>query len=268
MLSLIFSLLLSASLKTQAAAHMTEARFRELTQEVWTANGEALNHASPNGYSFKLDWQTTKMNGFASNIDGKGEVSLKGGVARHPLITEDGFRAYACHEVAHITGGEPRRRTGLAIYHNLSVECQADYGAAACLRRVFSNQDNVAAVAAMKKVPEVVLRKCREEFSTVNEVAICVRTAMAGYSFVNAFSTDRATEDRKRSPSAALDFAKPDKSKVASTLESYGSPQCRLDSIFQGALGGDRPACWYHTPRAQDKPKPLENHEEPADAAT
>jgi hypothetical protein len=243
-LFLIIGTILSTSLLAWTEVSMTESRFNQIIDEVSNANRNVLLRSSPKGSVFQRDWSQDKMNGHASNINGQAQIVLKGGVARHRAMTEDGFRAYICHEVGHVAGGPPQRKTGLAIYHNLSVECQADYYATSqCLRRVFAKNDNLSIVAKMN-VPANVGAKCALAHSTPEKKALCIRSAMAGFSFINSFQTQRneAGEGQEK----AIDFSTPDTSKVAATLESYPSRQCRLDTLFQGALGGERPACWYN----------------------
>jgi hypothetical protein len=241
---ILFGAIFSASRFAWTDVSMTESRFNQIIDEVSNSNRNALLISSPKGSVFQRDWSQDKMNGHASNIHGQAQIVLKGGVARHQAMTEDGFRAYICHEVGHVAGGPPQRKTGLAIYHNLSVECQADfYATSQCLRRVFAKNDNISIVAKMN-VPPSVAAKCALAHSTPEKKALCIRSAMAGFSFINAFQTQRneAGEHQEK----AIDFSTPDSSKVAATLESYPSRQCRLDTLFQGALGGERPACWYN----------------------
>jgi hypothetical protein len=242
--------LLFASPISFADPAMTEKRFHELIDEVFAHHRNIILKAAPKGTEIRRDWAQDKVNGFASNIDGLAKITLKGGVARLPGITEDGFRAYFCHEIGHIIGGEPRKSQGLPIYHNLSVEGQCDYHAGKeCLRRVFTGKDNVAAIAGLN-VPKELRAKCTDAYpGEQDEVAMCIRIAMAGYSMISSLD-----EDRQGKPSS-ISFATPEVRRAQHTLESYGSAQCRLDTFLSGATGSARPNCWYHdrAPTKQDR---------------
>ena len=62
-----------------------------------------------------------------------------GGLARHKLVTPDGFALVACHEMGHHLGGAPRRG-GWA-----SNEGQSDYYATTkCARRIWAEDNNAA----------------------------------------------------------------------------------------------------------------------------
>ena len=120
-------------------------------------------------------------------------------------------------------------------------------------------EDNQSIVANMN-VPEYVKTKCEESFASENEIALCMRTAMAGKSLAKLLGSGRS-----------VDFKTPDSTVVDRTNDRHPQSQCRLDTYFQGALcdrgidegvsnkdpnkgvctrrsnyeTGIRPLCWY-----------------------
>lgn len=189
-------------------------------------------------------------------------LNLYGGMARHPLITPDGYASVVCHEIGHHIGGAPKK-----IIHDkkiwASTEGQSDYFATLkCLRKVFRKDDNKKIIEAMH-VPSKVRSSCEEAFPTKWEHALCIRISMAGLSISNVMAQSRELP--------LTDFETPDQTMVDTTTNYHPVPQCRLDTYFQGAIcevssrkdvsqknevtgtchkklkheNGLRPACWY-----------------------
>lgn len=192
--------------------------------------------------------------------NGNWRVTMTGGFARHPLITDDGFLMALCHEIGHHLGGTPRYENNKSW---AATEGQADYFASLkCFKRLIENDDNIAIVSEMKIDSSVTLR-CQNIYKSPTEVAICQRTALAGFSVANFIAS--------RSDTPIIKFETPDQSTVAKTIESGPKPQCRLDTFYQGTLCnvsideelssdnprigtcnlkdghafGYRPQCWY-----------------------
>lgn len=155
-------------------------------------------------------------------------------------LTMDGFQLLVCHELGHLLGGKPRKPAPLEWDGELdedgqlflSAEGQADYYAGfECLKRVLKSASIVNEKPELKVSP-VVKEKCQQLRPEDSE--ICERVAMAGLSFLNL------TMD------FPIAFETPSTEKVSETIvSSYPSRQCRLDTIFAGALGMDRPKCWF-----------------------
>jgi hypothetical protein len=189
-------------------------------------------------------------------------INLYGGFARHPYISEDGYALVICHEIGHHIGGAPKKIIkDMPIW--ASTEGQSDYFATLkCLRKVFVSDDNIDVVSKLE-VPEKVKEDCEKSFPTDWEVALCIRTSLAGLSVakVNA-------DSRKVDPP---EFTTPDQTLVEATSNNHPVPQCRLDTYFAGSvcevpstyyvsqkdevqgtchrknkmLTGLRPGCWF-----------------------
>ncbi len=177
---------------------------------------------------FQRDWKRAEVNAYAM-VTKKGEqlVVLNGGLARHPSITEEGFLLIGCHEVGHHYGGAPRR-TGLTRDKWASVEGQADYYASLkCLRQVWKDEDNEAAIG-LRTVDPMVEAECSRQFPDALDRNICRRASFATLSLTRLFAT-LASE-----PLPAFDT--PDRSRVDQTFETHPKAQCRMDTLFQASL--------------------------------
>jgi len=176
----------------------------------------------------KKKWINGEVNAYASKKNKKFYVTMYGGLARHKVVTEDAFALVVCHEFGHHLGGAPRFHAVQRGW-NASVEGQADYfGAQKCFKRVFATDDNLQIISQMN-VPKVVNQQCQEVYSTNNDVALCQRVAMAGYSLASLFRI-------MRNIAKPLSFSTPDMNVVHRTFHLHPKSQCRLDTYLQGAL--------------------------------
>ena len=152
-------------------------------------------------------WEDSTVNAYAERDGKKYIVAMFGGLARHPLISVDGFSLVLCHEVGHHLGGAPKYAEQLPEGAFMSNEGQADYfGNLKCLRRFAEKDDNEKIVAALK-VPPPVERLCSKSFSNRNDYLICQRNAMAGFNLSKVLADVSAkTGDVVKEPT----FATPD----------------------------------------------------------
>lgn len=193
-------------------------------------------------------------------------VVMFGGLARHPLMTPEGFILVACHEIGHHLAGYPR-------YGNNSTwaatEGQSDYFATAkCARKVFKAIGSNAVWAQRANVSFDVRNACARTFgATSEEGGICMRSSMAGLALARVLAS--LNSDPK-----LINFPNVDKNIVTQTFEGHPAAQCRLDTYVagsvcrvsetvdfsptdprKGACGvgkvestGYRPRCWYRPP--------------------
>ena len=211
----------------------------------------------------KWDDPTVNAGTYREDTSSNWYVNLYGGYARHPLLTPDGFSLVVCHEIGHHIGGAPKKDVNYGNPWWSSTEGQADYFATLkCLRRVFSDENNIQVVASMD-VPNSIRSQCKMSFEQDWEAAICMRTSMAGLSVANvAANTLRVPE---------VNFNTPDPNIAEYTYNQHPTPQCRLDTYLRGSLCqipsskpvsqvdasvgtcdllmgydiGTRPLCWY-----------------------
>lgn len=212
-------------------------------------------------------WDDATVNASAQQSGKNWQVNMYGGLARHPLVTVDGFMMVVCHELGHHIGGAPRKGGFGSAW--ASNEGQSDYFAGLkCMRRVLQNEDNIAIVSKMTIDAEVVT-KCESIYKSESEIALCQRISMAGKSLAMLLGDLGGNSNVK--------FTTPDTSKVARTNDNHPAAQCRLDTYFQGTLCdkaisddvdgkdalkgvclkrdgyelGMRPLCWYKPTAAE-----------------
>lgn len=212
-------------------------------------------------------WDDATVNASAQQSGKNWQVNMYGGLARHPLVTVDGFMMVVCHELGHHIGGAPRKGGFGSAW--ASNEGQSDYFAGLkCMRRVLEKEDNIAIVSKMTIDAEVVT-KCESIYKSESEIALCQRISMAGKSLAMLLGDLGGNSNVK--------FTTPDTSKVARTNDNHPAAQCRLDTYFQGTLCdkaisddvdgkdalkgvclkrdgyelGMRPLCWYKPTAAE-----------------
>ncbi|MGZ3790050.1 MAG: hypothetical protein ACXVLQ_16050 [Bacteriovorax sp.] len=239
---------------------MTKARFEAIVNRVYTAYSPIV---AAKGATLEMDnnWDDETVNAYANRTGSTWHVNMFGGLARHPLVTDDGFLLVVCHETGHHLGGAPKIR---GFGNNwASNEGQADYfGSLKCMKRVLANDDNQAIVANMT-IDSEAKSKCEMVYKSGDEIALCERIAMAGKSLAQLLGSLGGN------PNVA--FNTPDPSVVKKTFDSHPQAQCRMDTYFSGSLCdkaftedvsdrnpingtcikkdgyvvGPRPLCWY-----------------------
>ena len=171
-------------------------------------------------------WDDATVNAFAQQNGSNWQVNMYGGLARHPLVTVDGFMMVVCHELGHHIGGAPRKGGWGSVW--ASNEGQADYFAGLkCMRRVLENDDNIAVVADMQIDADAVT-KCESIYKSASEVALCQRISMAGKSLAMLLGDLGGNSN--------VNFTTPDLSVVSRTNDNHPKAQCRLDTYLQGSL--------------------------------
>jgi hypothetical protein len=206
-------------------------------------------------------WDDNTVNASAQQSGSTWIVNMYGGLARHPLVTVDGFMMVVCHELGHHIGGAPRKGGFGSSW--ASNEGQADYFAGLkCMRRVLEKEDNIAIVSQMT-IDADATQKCEAVYKSASEIALCQRISMAGKSLAMLLGELGGNSNVK--------FNTPDLTKVSRTNDNHPQAQCRLDTYFQGSLCdksvtddvdnrdpikgtcikkdgytvGVRPLCWY-----------------------
>jgi hypothetical protein len=171
-------------------------------------------------------WEFKSVNAFAYKHEDKWTVELSGGLARHPLMTEDAFALVVCHELGHLIGGAPKDKNPVKkVYSN---EGQADYFAVTkCLRIYFSDENNAKAISNIA-IPPLLKNSCSKVYKNKKKQDICVRIGLAGLDNGKFFATTLKKAEPK--------LETPDQNIVTVTFDNHPDPQCRLDTYFQGIL--------------------------------
>ena len=123
----------------KATNGMTKERFQAIISRVSNVYSSIVKEK---GGNLVMDnrWDDGTVNALAEQKADKWIVHMYGGLARHPLVTDDAFMMVVCHELGHHIGGAPRKNNGKDWAAN---EGQADYfGAMKCMRRILEKDDN------------------------------------------------------------------------------------------------------------------------------
>lgn len=256
---------LSVPVNSVFANSMTEERFNEIASRVENFYAPIVK-AKKSVLVFSKNWADATVNAYAIRFGGTAWfVNLYGGLARHPLVTDDGFMLVICHEMGHHLGGAPT--VGGINGFWAAVEGQADYFATMkCMKSLLKNDDNISITAEMDIDP-FLKKTCLEKNSNQNEIALCERIGMASISVGNLLSSLK--------DSAPINFETPDKSVVKKTDKTHPKAQCRLDTYLAGIIcdnaeemnrkdplagaclkrdgytEGIRPLCWYKPERKE-----------------
>lgn len=250
----------------EKGVNMTEAEFNQDIDNIEKIYAPIIKDVYKANLKVIRKWEDGTVNAYARQIGDTWEVHMFGGLARHELVTDDGFMAVVCHEIGHHVGGAPKKATWWGSVW-ASNEGQSDYFATTkCLRKYFEqdiqetvkryNQDHEGQALIAKKA-------CDQAHGNEAERAICLRNALAGQSLAKLLGSLRGNSDVK--------FDTPDSTVVEKTDHNHPKAQCRMDTYFQGALCdkdqmlfpsaddaavgycmrseaykvGVRPLCWY-----------------------
>lgn len=211
-------------------------------------------------FVMNADWQDATVNAYATREVATWTVHVAGGIARGKGMTKDSLALIVCHEIGHHLGGAPRT----FLYDGWpSAEGQADYWASSkCLKNYYKELANEE-IKLDSTIPEKIISECSFNFKAYSEIKVCVRTLLASLDFANFLN---ALPDAK----APVSLDASDTRQVKGTnTNNYPRPQCRFDTLYQGALcdvgsdvatsdsdakighcndiskPGARPRCWY-----------------------
>lgn len=173
----------------------------------------------------------------SAHFDGQRYViKITTGFLEQPKLDKNTLLITLCHEAGHLFGGNPRKHVppewdgpvaedGLSY---MSSEGQADYYAT---RICFPK---VGEVQALSNVPPIVSHSCEQAWSDAIGISLCEQSSVASKNFLRLayeFNISFETPDLTETPTLIQDY--------------YPGRQCRLDTLFRGALKQDRPRCWF-----------------------
>lgn len=204
---------------SEATFHEVLDRVEKLYTPVIAARGGQLRVVR--------NWSDGTVNAYARRLGRVYEISMFGGLARHPSITADGFALVACHEIGHHLGGAPKINN---IFNRwASNEGQSDYYAGLkCLREFYTPESNLEWLEG-REVSETVFEACTFNFEELQDQISCMRSSYAGLSVGYLFQDLRKENNPPQ-------FHTPDTSVVSRTDDRHPATQCRLDTYFQGAI--------------------------------
>jgi len=209
------------------AGGISEVEFNEVLDKVEAVYASIV---SSKGGNLKINrkWSDDTVNASANQQGRNWFVNMYGGLARHPVMTKDGFMLVACHELGHHIGGAPKADGWFGVGWATNEGGSDYFSSLRCMRKMFLPADNAKYVAENQIDPAARL-KCEEIYSTQDEENLCMRTAMAGLTGASLF-TDL---HKQASPPK---FTTPDSNVVGRTDDSHPATQCRLDTYYQGGL--------------------------------
>jgi hypothetical protein len=216
--------------------------------------------------NFKIEslWEDKQVNAFAGVRGNDRYILLYGGYARHKLMTKDAYLSVICHEIGHHLGGFPKK-VGNAWS---SSEGQADYfSTLKCMKEVLKRDSENEEAALALDLPEEVKKQCKFQFPDSNDYNICLRSAKASEEHGAVIAELVATKGEH----IDVSLSTPSTENSLVTNLKHPSPQCRVDTKYQGALCnvstvtqldnydeakgachfnnfnilGNRPACWF-----------------------
>jgi hypothetical protein len=205
------------------AGTMTQDQFNKVLDFVAAAMEPSVKL---HGGHLSIDrkWDDPTVNASSNQSWGTWTVTMYGGLARRPEMTEDGLALVMCHEFGHHLGGFP-------FYGMMgrwaASEGQADYFATdVCAKKIWGSEKTENARFRFDVDP-FVKSKCDDEYRDQDQQNLCYRTAKAS----EALARLLAVLD-----GASVAFNTPDSTVVSSTNTSYPSTQCRMDTYLQGSL--------------------------------
>lgn len=242
------------------SSNITKAQFKRILNKIKDIYSPILaKHGAK--LVIKKKWYHGKVNAYATRRGKRWIIAMYGGLARHSYTTPDSFALVACHELGHHLGQGPKKSGHMWA----SSEGQSDYySTLKCIRKYFAGDDNLKIVAQMEVNP-LIAQKCSDHFQHIEDIAICKRSAMAGWALA------RVLKDMKKYEKP-IAFETPDPLVVKTTNHAgYPSIQCRLDTYLAGGLchvhhdvelsptdlfegvcaringddAGARPLCWF-----------------------
>ncbi|WP_438027201.1 trypsin-like serine peptidase [Sorangium sp. So ce233] len=195
-----------------------------------------LDHTEDHQARFSVEYGAEDLTKLAIEADRTWRVLLGFDLIRQGRTPPDIAALIACHELGHALGGFPFKKTrdqraqvqGLAngeFGTVSSTEGQADYFATKeCLPRLWSSEREVNA-RFRETATEYAKTRCDAAWDDVDEQNLCYRLAASAEDFGRW---------RGKDPVPAL--STPDTTEVTGTEEENPSVQCRVDTMFQGAL--------------------------------
>jgi hypothetical protein len=211
----------------KAVGGLTEAQFNEVIDRATEVYGPIFSQFGAT-LEFSRLWSDNTVNASADQPSStRWRVTMYGGLARRPEVTEDGFAMVICHEFGHHLAGFPFVQSWAAN------EGQSDYFATgACAFRLFNANPELVA-KARDELPADMKAKC-DDAHPAQDRDVCYRALLAGKSLGDllAGGPDKVA------------FNTPDTSTVSRTNNQHPAAQCRLDTYVSGALCG--PSKWNY----------------------
>lgn len=236
-IAIVASFSAHASFLPKGTTYLEEENLRDpqITQEIFEARVADLQKTyapviSQFGgkLSIKGDWKNKQMNAYATQILMFWKVIITGALARRSELSPDGMTLIVCHEIGHHLGGFPFSEGTPFGGRWASIEGQSDYFSTfTCGKKMW--QDEIAENEKFRLIVNALPRlQCDSTYSTDADRDLCYRTSVALESVVATM----AAILKKPMPK----YETPDTTIVTVTKESHPNIQCRMDTLFAGAI--------------------------------
>ena len=210
-------------------ANIDEPLFRTLIERA-VRHYQPLAEAHHAGLSADLDWEDPTVNAFAIHLGPVWIITMKGGLARRPEVTPDGFQLVVCHELGHLFAGYPFKPSVLGGFSAVSVEGESDYFATQSCARALWGRDQDENARHASTVDPFAATQCNRAWQQEADRNLCYRIADASQSLAGLLAALR------NEPVPA--FGLRDVGLIARTSALHPAAQCRLDTYLEGALCG------------------------------
>ena len=215
---------------TREAANISKEEFNTIIDNIVDVYQP---FAKLNGGTIKSNnkWEDSTVNASAQRAGNTWTINMYGGLARRAEVTADGFALVVCHELGHHMGGFPFVGGIQGLLGPWAAnEGSSDYFAThACARRIWKEKKSTNS-RYRNTVESLAKEKCDQAWSSIEDQNLCYRVSDASKSLAVLLAALKK--------STLPDFATPDTKTVGSTSSSHPAAQCRLDTMFAGAICG------------------------------
>lgn len=209
-------------------SNTSESEFRAILNSIQKSYETVVKSFGGN-LAITGEWNNEKLNAGANQMFGSWKVQITGGLARRPELTQDGFALIVCHELGHHLAGFPFSTSGSPFGGVWAAnEGQSDYfSTQVCARKLWAPELEKNA-SFRDQVSDFVREQCHTTWSSEADRDLCYRVTAAGQSV----ALTMAVLMNKPAPK----FETPDPAVVNKTNSAHPAVQCRMDTLFQGAI--------------------------------
>ncbi len=220
-------LYISADQKAGEATGISEAQFNGILDRIQKLYGPIVQ-AKGGTLEIRRLWTDGTVNASAERVGTTYRLNMYGGMARHQLMTPDGFALVVCHEMGHHLGGKPKYKSFFGSETWASVEGQSDYfGTSKCMRRMYLDM-TAEELADFTRNNAYAEKKCAETFTDEKEITMCLRNSEAGVVLGDVLGELGGT--------GATNLETPSTDVYNGINQQHPKAQCRADTYFQGSL--------------------------------
>lgn len=212
-------------------AAINQIQTQEVMDQLFSLYENDLQKTLP--FRAQLKWESNKAQASVGKNDKEVHATVHGGLARLKNMTKDSLALILCHEIGHILGGAPMVQPS----RKYSSEAQSDY---------FANK------TCFKKYMKINTSQF-ENILTDSEMRLCKSKEVNCFRHLSAIKSESLSfkEAGLDYPSSLL--TRSNKLASITLYNDYPDSICRQETAIMGALGKERPSCWYNSNEANMK---------------